>query len=87
MLNFSGDNISISNISFRDGRTTDSGGALVMSGNYNKLTSCTFTGNSASERGGAAVIGSGEFVGNTFSGNSAAQCFDIFLSSTGRCFN
>lgn len=86
MLNFSGDNVSISNISFRSGRTTGSGGALVMSGNNNRLTSCTFTGNSASDRGGAAVIGSGQFEGNTFSGNSAAQCFNIFISSTGRCF-
>jgi len=42
MLNFSGDNISISNLSFRDGRTTDSVSSIYRSLGNVSLVSTTF---------------------------------------------
>jgi hypothetical protein len=86
LLYFTGSSITLQGIAFQSGSANGSGGAIKIDGTNNRITNCRFTGNKASQRGGAGSVGSATFVGNTYSGNYAAQCVNFFQSNTGSCF-
>ena len=69
LLNFSGNNIELTNINFVNGKApSGDGGAVLLSGTNNIVTNCEFTTNSA--------------VRNEFLHFSASQFLNSFLTST-----
>jgi hypothetical protein len=89
LLNFQGSNqkIYITGITFQKGNAQNgSGGAILMSGNVDAdIRNNKFYHNQASLYGGAVSVPRGEFVGNMYATNSAAQCFNSFRSNTRQC--
>jgi len=87
LLNFSGNNIELTNINFVNGKApSGDGGAVLLSGTNNIVTNCEFTTNSAlAGRGGAMSIFTGTLENNVFSSNFAQQCSDVYLASRGSC--
>jgi predicted outer membrane repeat protein len=59
------------------------GGALKMNGSNNKVVYCSFVNNAAkSGRGGAIYMSNGVLLYNSYGGNAAAQCSDVYIGST-----
>jgi len=85
LIHFTGGNIQLTGIKFENGFSSDNGGGILIDGNNNRITRCTFTGNRSNQKGGAGAFGSGVMSANIYSGNSAYQCNDFFDSSTLQC--
>lgn len=69
-------NIVISDCKFTNNYATGVGGAVSITGNYAKITNCTFTNNEARDHLGGAVLIYGNYAtvkNNTFSNNKAGR--------------
>ena len=69
-----GYNLVLKNLIIKNGYHMDRGGAVWINGN-GSFVNCNFTGNNASQHGGAVNIfqGNGIFINSTFTGNNASQ--------------
>ena len=69
-----GYNLVLKNLIIKNGYHMDRGGAVWINGN-GSFVNCNFTGNNASQYGGAVNIfqGNGIFINSTFTGNNASQ--------------
>jgi predicted outer membrane repeat protein len=84
IMNIAGGEVSIRRVHFRDGTTTNLGGAIVVAGTLN-LESCIFSGNRATSRNGGAIYTYGTLTvsGCTFYGNTANSTSSAIYNNSG----
>jgi len=78
--------VKITGIEFTLGNSKDNGGAISLTTILASFDSCTFISNEALFKGGA-IFSSGQVTFTNCKGtnNQAAQCTDVFLTTSGSC--
>jgi len=79
--------VKITGIEFTLGKSNDNGGAISLTAKLASFDSCTFNSNTALLKGGAIFSSGGQVTFTNCKGtnNQAAQCTDVFLTTSGSC--
>lgn len=84
LLTFTGNNISLSDVTFSGGLTSGNGGAVLLKGIGNTVRNCTFKNNQSYHgSGGGLYMKSGILQGNSYEKNDAYNCRDAHVKN--RC--